>query len=252
MAPRDRLAAMTADLILDASHALRDELSGLRFAPPVAHVYDPLEYAWAPYEAWVRRYAGGVRRVVFLGMNPGPWGMMQTGVPFGEVKAVRDWMGIEAPVGQPASMHPKRPIEGFACRRAEVSGSRLWAWAKDRWGTADAFFQDCFVLNWCPLVWLEDSGRNRTPEQLPAREMAPVTAACDEHLRRTLAALQPEWAIGIGGFAEKRLRAALAGVTDAPRIGSVLHPSPASPAANRGWAAQADAQLVALGVLPAR
>ena len=32
------------------------------------------------------------------------------------------------------------------------------------------------------------------------------------------------------------------------RIGRVLHPSPASPAANRGWAAAAEKQLLALGV----
>ena len=244
---------MSADALLNAARALRTELAALRFAPPVAHVYDPLEYAWAPYEAYVRRYGNGRKRVVLLGMNPGPYGMMQTGVPFGEVAAVRDWMGIEAAVGQPASMHPKRPIEGFACRRSEVSGRRLWGWAAARFGSAQRFFDEFFVINWCPLVFLEASGRNRTPEQLPAREMVPVIAACDAHLAATIEALEPDWAIGIGGFAEKRLRTALAGSAYARvQIASVLHPSPASPAANRGWAEQADGQLVSLGVLPAR
>ena len=244
---------MSADALLNAARALRTELAALRFAPPVAHVYDPLEYAWAPYEAYVRRYGNGRKRVVLLGMNPGPYGMMQTGVPFGEVAAVRDWMGIEAAVGQPASMHPKRPIEGFACRRSEVSGRRLWGWAAARFGSAQRFFDEFFVINWCPLVFLEASGRNRTPEQLPAREMVPVIAACDAHLAATIDALEPDWAIGIGGFAEKRLRTALAGSAYARvQIASVLHPSPASPAANRGWAEQADGQLVSLGVLPAQ
>ena len=36
------------------------------------------------------------KRVVFLGMNPGPFGMAQVGVPFGEVAAVRDWLRIDA------------------------------------------------------------------------------------------------------------------------------------------------------------
>ena len=243
---------MIADRLLEAARALRGELDGLRFSPPVTHVYDPLDYAWAPYELYVRRFGAQPRRVVLLGMNPGPWGMMQTGVPFGAVSMVRDWMGIEAPVAQPARVHPKRPIEGFACRRAEASGQRLWGWAAARFGSAPQFFEEFFVLNWCPLVWLEASGRNRTPEQLPARELAPVAAACDAYLRAAIGLLAPEWAIGVGGFAERRLRTALAGERfGGVRIGSVLHPSPASPAANRGWAAQAERQLAELGVLRA-
>jgi single-strand selective monofunctional uracil DNA glycosylase len=243
-----------AKALLEAARALSEALAPLRFAPPVAHVHDPLQYAWAPYEAYVRRYGATRKRIVLLGMNPGPFGMMQTGVPFGEVAAVRDWMRIEAPVGRPAHEHPKRPIEGFACRRSEVSGRRLWGWAAARRGSAERFFEEAFVLNWCPLVWLEASGRNRTPVQLPAAEMAPVERACDAHLARALAALDPEWAIGVGGYAERRLRAVLEGdAVDGAfarrvRIGQILHPSPASPAANRGWAEAVDAKLAALGV----
>jgi single-strand selective monofunctional uracil DNA glycosylase len=252
--PAASAAPPTAAALLDAARALSAELGPLRFAPPVAHVYDPLRYAWAPYEAYVRRYGAEPRRVVLLGMNPGPFGMMQTGVPFGEVAAVRDWMGIEAPVGQPGDVHPRRPIEGFACPRSEVSGRRLWGWAAARWGTADRFFEQAFVLNYCPLVWLEASGRNRTPVQLPAAELAPVYDACDRHLARALEALAPQWAIGIGGFAERRLRTVLeSGLVDGAfargvRVGQILHPSPASPAANRGWTAAVDARLAELGV----
>lgn len=244
----------TADELLDAARTLSDELAPLSFAPPVAHVYDPLRYAWAPYEAYVRRYGAGRRRVVMLGMNPGPFGMMQTGVPFGEIAAVRDWMGIEAPVGQPVDMHPRRPIEGFACTRSEVSGRRLWGWAATRWGTAERFFAEVFVLNYCPLVWLEASGRNRTPVQLPTAEIVPVHDACDRHLARALRALSPQWAIGVGGFAERRLRAVLesdaldGAFARTVRVAQILHPSPASPAANRGWSTAVDARLAELGV----
>jgi single-strand selective monofunctional uracil DNA glycosylase len=243
--------------LLEAARDLSASLAPLRFAAPVAHVYDPLRYAWAPYEAYVRRFATGPRRLVLLGMNPGPFGMMQTGVPFGEVAAVRDWMGLRAPVSRPPQVHPKRPIEGFDCRRSEVSGRRLWGWAALRWGSAERFFADAFVLNWCPLVWLEASGRNRTPAQLPAAEMAPVEAACDLHLARALTALAPQWAIGVGAYAERRLRALLesdridGAVGRTIRIGQILHPSPASPAANRGWADAVDVRLAELGVLPA-
>jgi single-strand selective monofunctional uracil DNA glycosylase len=250
---------VTADVaprLLAAARELSDRLGALRFAPPVAHVYDPLRYAWAPYEAYVRRYGATPKRAVLLGMNPGPFGMMQTGVPFGEVAAVRDWMGLHAPVARPAHEHPKRPIDGFACTRSEVSGRRLWGWAAQRFGPAPAFFRDWFVLNYCPLVFLEASGRNFTPDKLPAAERRAVEAACDEHLAAALAALRPQWAIGVGGFAERclrrlvddgRLDAACAGRM---RVAQILHPSPASPAANRGWAQAVERTLGGLGLLP--
>lgn len=248
------IAASTAEQILDAARALRQALSGLSFAEPVSVVLNPLDYAWAPHEAYVRRFATGHRKIVLLGMNPGPFGMMQTGVPFGEVSAVRDWMGIEAPVSAPAHGHPKRPITGFGCQRSEVSGRRLWQWAAGHWGSAEAFFADCFVINYCPLVWLEATGRNRTPVQLPAAERAPVDAACDLHLARVLQALQPQWAIGIGGFAQQRLQSVAQGplldsaFARALVIGQILHPSPASPAANRGWDQAVQAQWRAMGL----
>jgi len=228
-----------------AARTLSDTLDSMRFAPPVSHVYNPLTYAWAPNAAYLRRYGQGRKRVVFVGMNPGPFGMVQTGVPFGEIAAVRDWMGIEAEVLKPAAENPKRPIEGFACVRSEVSGRRLWGLFAERFATADAFFAEHFVANYCPLAFFE-GGRNLTPDKLPAAEQGPLLAACDGHLRQVVEILQPEWVIGVGAWAEQRARQALA---DVPlRFGRVLHPSPASPAANRGWSEAATRQLVEQGV----
>lgn len=243
--------------LLHAARRLSDQLQTMQFAPPVASVYDPLRYAWAPYEAYVRRYGATRKRAVLVGMNPGPFGMMQTGVPFGEVSAVRDWMGLHAPVQRPPHEHPKRRIEGFACRRSEVSGRRLWGWAAQRFGPAPAFFRDWFVLNYCPLVFLEASGRNLTPDRLRVAERRALEAACDEHLATALIALQPQWLIGVGGFAEQRLQRLLAGDRIGPtmkkrlQVAQILHPSPASPAANRGWAEAVDRRLGELGLLPA-
>jgi single-strand selective monofunctional uracil DNA glycosylase len=240
--------------LLAAAGVLRDEVARLRFSPPVTHVYNPLDYAWEGHRQYLERFGRAPKRIVFLGMNPGPFGMMQTGVPFGEVAAVRDWMGIHADILAPQAQHPKRPIQGFDCLRSEVSGRRLWAWAALRYGTAEAFFADAFVLNYCPLVFLEASCRNRTPEQLPAAELQPLYAACDRHLAASIAALQPQWLIGIGGFAEKRLRRLLEGdllesaLARRLQVGQVLHPSPASPAANRGWSEAVDQRMKAYGL----
>ncbi|TWT99174.1 Uracil DNA glycosylase superfamily protein [Botrimarina colliarenosi] len=228
-----------------AAKRLSKAVDALRFDEPVTHVYNPLKYAWAAHEAYLRRMNPDGVRVLFLGMNPGPWGMAQTGVPFGEVAAARDWIGIEAAVRRPKDEHPKRPIEGFACQRSEVSGRRLWGLFAERFGTADAFFAEHFVANYCPLVFMTETGKNHTPDKLPLDEREPLDAACDQHLSRLLDIARPEWAVGVGKYAEKcLLRVAGEGV----RVTTVLHPSPASPAANRGWAEAATRQLEAAGV----
>jgi single-strand selective monofunctional uracil DNA glycosylase len=172
--------------------------------------------------------------------------MVQTGVPFGEVGAVRDWLRIDAEIGRPEPEHPKRPVEGLACGRSEVSGARLWGWASDVFGTPESFFVRFFIANYCPMAFLEESGRNRTPDKLPAAEKAPLLGICDRALRRTVEHLRPQLVVGVGTFAEGRARVALDGIDVA--IGRILHPSPASPAANRGWAAQATDELRELGV----
>lgn len=231
--------------LIEAASALSAAVERLEFAPPVSHVYNPLVYARAINEAYLRRYAATGKRVIFIGMNPGPFGMVQTGVPFGEVEIVRDWLGLEGPVGLPPKTNPKRPVEGFACTRSEVSGRRLWGLMRERFGTPEAFFAEHFVANYCPAAFF-DGGKNLTPDKLPAAEQAPLLAACDAHLRTTVKALSPEWVVGIGAWAEQRALLALAG--EAVRIGRILHPSPASPAANRGWSEAATAQLRALGV----
>ena len=232
--------------LVDIARRLRNDVGHLKFAKPVAYVYNPLDYAWKPHRAYLERYGRGRPRVLLLGMNPGPFGMAQTGVPFGDIGMVRDWLGIEAPVEHPAREHPKRPVAGFQCPRGEVSGQRLWGWARDHFATPQRFFQQFFVANYCPLAFIEASGRNRTPDKLPRGESGALFAACDEALFRTVERLHPEHIVGVGRFAADRAAAALKG--SGIKLGVMLHPSPASPAANRGWAAQATRALAGLGI----
>jgi single-strand selective monofunctional uracil DNA glycosylase len=234
--------------LIASTQRLADELRELEFSPPVACVYRTLDYTWKAHQQYLERYGKGKKRIIFLGMNPGPFGMAQTGVPFGEVAAVRDWMGIETAIDKPADEHPKRPIEGFQCQRSEVSGRRLWGLFSGRYEYAGDFFKDHFVLNYCPLVWMSTTGANLTPDKLSASEMAPVEAACQKHLQEVITLLKPSWLIGVGGFAEERLKRAAEACGSKANVGRVLHPSPASPAANRGWAEAAGKQLTALGI----
>ncbi len=218
----------------------------LTFSEPVTHVYNPLVYARKPHDLYLKKFGQRGAKIILLGMNPGPWGMAQTGVPFGEIPAVRDWMKIKAPVGKPAREHPKRPIEGFDCAKSEVSGRRLWGWAQKAFGPPEQFFARFFVVNYCPLVFMEAGGRNRTPNNLPAAEKKPLLAACDQALCQTIELLGPEHVIGIGAFAEQRAKAALADYDLI--IGRITHPSPANPKANKGWEEAITQELKTMGI----
>jgi single-strand selective monofunctional uracil DNA glycosylase len=218
----------------------------MQFSLPVTHTYNPLNYARLPHEQYLNQWGAGKKRVLFLGMNPGPFGMAQTGVPFGEVGLVRDFLRVNAKVKKPAVEHPKRPILGFACPRSEVSGARLWGYFRTKFRTPERFFEHHFVINYCPLVFMEASGKNRTPDKLPSAERQLLYDACDLAMQRLVEEFAPEWVVGVGAFAEKRARQILG--ESAVRIASILHPSPASPKANRGWSEFADQQLSALGL----
>ncbi|MFT5285557.1 MAG: single-strand selective monofunctional uracil DNA glycosylase, partial [Planctomycetota bacterium] len=98
----------------------------------------------------------------------------------------------------------------------------------------------------CPLSFMEESGRNRTPDKLPLEERKPLFDVCDAALLKTVEFLKPAQVIGIGKFAEKQATRALKSL-DVP-IGTILHPSPASPMANRGWVKQIEPQFEALGI----
>ena len=230
----------------DIIEDLLKELQPLRFGPPVTHVYNPLQYAQKPYKAYLKLYGKRPKEVVLLGMNPGPWGMAQTGIPFGEVSLVKRWLRIEAPVGSPRSIHPKRPVLGFDCPRREVSGRRLWGWARDTFGTPERFFSRFFVSNYCPLLFIESSGRNRTPNQISKADQEPLFEACDRALRRTIEWLKPRYVVGVGNFAKERALKALSGFDVI--IGSITHPSPANPKANKGWDPLATQALKDLGI----
>ena len=232
--------------LVKVARELSQSVGSLSFELPTAYIYNPLEYAWEIHSQYLELAGDGKKKVVFLGMNPGPYGMAQTGVPFGEIPAVCDWMGLRGEVGKPNPEHPKRPVEGLACTKSEVSGRRLWGLFSEKFPNATDFFKDHFVANYCPLVFMEESGRNRTPDKLPASEKKPLEEACDQHLREIVDILEPEWLIGIGGFAKKRAEETLAGID--VKIGKILHPSPASPAANRGWEEAASKQLLKQGI----
>ncbi len=240
----------TVNAILDATAILRDDTEKLRFSDPVQFTYNPLTYAWVPHEQYVRAYGTGEKKHFFLGMNPGPFGMAQTGVPFGEVNAVVNWLRIYGVVGAPPQTHPKRPVDGFACPRSEVSGRRLWGLFAEHFSTAEAFFKDNYVANYCPLIWMSSGGSNITPDKLPAEQRAAVDNVCMKHLVTLLSILKPHTLVGVGAYATQKLKDAAAQLPHMKfTVGTLLHPSPASPVANKYWPERPTQQLKDLGII---
>ena len=237
-----------AGQIIAAARKLKIKANKLDFSSFTKWVYNPLDYAWDSHCSYISKHFKPSCRVVFVGMNPGPWGMSQTGVPFGEVNMVREWLGVNASIGTPKVMHPQRPIQGMKCTRSEVSGQRFWGFFKQQFGSPERFFEEHFVVSYCPVVFMSDSGANVTPDKLPAQLRVELQSVCDEHLATVIETIQPEWIIGVGNWAELRCKSVLEQFDNAPRVGKILHPSPASPAANQDWHKTVLKQLTELGI----
>lgn len=247
-----RMADAFTERIVDRTLRFRDEIERLRFSFD-GIIYDPLTYAWEPHRQYLERYVHADVPVFMLGMNPGPFGMAQTGVPFGEIDAVRTWMGIVAPVSAPPVEHPGRPVTGFSTTRSEVSGKRLWGLMSDRFGTAADFFASHCVMNYCPLIFLDGGKRakNITPDKLPKDEQRAMEALCDDYLKDVLLLVSPRYLVGIGKYAQQKLQKiseALCASGCGPYVvGSVIHPSPGNPQANNGWAEKTVERMEELG-----
>ncbi|MBN2719216.1 MAG: single-stranded DNA-binding protein [Deltaproteobacteria bacterium] len=234
------------DQLIAITDTLATQVNRLRFAAPVTYVYNPLMYARDPHVNYIKKYAQK-GATIWVGMNPGPFGMAQTGVPFGDVSMVRDFLEITGKLASLPAQHPKRPIDGFDCPRSEVSGTRLWGYARQQFDSPATFFKKFFVVNYCPLVFMGETGKNITPDKLPASERDALFAVCDAALAQMAEVIQPRFVLGIGAFAKGACERALVALD--VKVGQILHPSPASPAANRGWAEAAHKQLTALKLI---
>ncbi|KAM3621687.1 uncharacterized protein V6R79_014525 [Siganus canaliculatus] len=238
-----------ASKFLQVELELNLHLQRLSFSKPVRYMYNPLEYAWDTHRCFVDKYCQSGQSILFLGMNPGPFGMAQTGVPFGEIKSVVDWLNITGEVGRPPDEHPNRRITGLACTKSEVSGARFWGFFRKVCGEPAVFFQHCFVHNLCPLLFMTDTGKNVTPPELIAGERDALLSVCDTALCQVVQALGVSMVIGIGKVAEQRARRALTAAGIDVRVEGIMHPSPRNPLANKGWEEAARTKLEELGVI---
>lgn len=225
-----------SDQYLMLEQKLCNQLRGIQFQKPVSHIYNPLVYAFETHADFVRRFTNKQKPILFLGMNPGPFGMSQNGVPFGEVGTVRDWLGIQGTVHKPAREHPKRPVMGLSCHRSEVSGSRFWGFFKNYCKSPENFFRNCLIHNMCPLAFMARSGRNLTPPELFVWDRNMLTQACSAALLELIDMFNIQVIVAIGRYVEARALQALkeANITNI-KVHCLQHPSPLNPQANKGW-----------------
>ena len=170
---------MIVERMIEASSKLRDDVK--KFADSLVKegsvdtVYNPLAYAWEPHRAYLELASGEGAKTLLLGMNPGPHGMGQMGIPFAATSVVRDLLKItDLEVGQPRNPHPKRPVSGLDWPKEEVSGTRLWGLLADEYGSAESIFKSVFLLNHCPLMLF--SGERATishQTRFPGRRLKP-------------------------------------------------------------------------------
>ena len=228
---------MIVERMIEASSKLRDDVE--KFADSLVKegsvdaVYNPLAYAWEPHRAYLELASGGGAKTLLLGMNPGPHGMGQMGIPFAATSVVRDLLKItDLEVGQPRTPHPKRPISGLDWPKEEVSGTRLWGLLANEYGSAESIFKSVFLLNHCPLMLFSgERATNITPDKITGPTTKALLERCDDHLREVVDIMQIERVIGVGRYSEKRALNALSGIDIS--ITTCWHPSPASPLANR-------------------
>ena len=159
-----------------------------------------------------------------------------SGVPFGEVSVVNNWLKINGVVGKPKVEHPKRQIEGLNCKRREVSGERFWNFIKSVSGTPEIFFKNCLVYNHCPLIFMGKSGKNVTPPDMKIDVRNKLLQLCDETLKDVIELYSVKHIVGLGRFAETRAKKVVNdNLIKNVDVSFLIHPSPASPAANKGW-----------------
>ena len=227
--------------LIEAAASLRDDVEEIALeiiAEGSAEcIYNPLRYAWDVHEEYLRRSGGHGAKAILMGMNPGPHGMGQMGIPFAATTVVRELIGIQGiEVNQPVNPHPNRPVNGLSHPKEEVSGTRLWNALSERYGSAGCIFEKVFVLNHCPLmIFSGPRATNITPDNIAGPSVKRLIERCDEHLREVVRILGIESVVGVGKYAERRARESLASM--GVSVTSCWHPSPASPLANRNGGA---------------
>jgi len=253
-----------ADQILAASDRLSERLAAL---PPVGDLValDPTRYcrsAWAAY----LQMAARLGCVLVVGMNPGPHGMAQTGVPFTDPWIV-DELDLQAPRADvpPADIpavgswrHRSHRARGVLGSKREESAKRLWPLLREICAPyaavgpsadkiAEATRRVCnevLLVNALPICWLDPAGKNVSAEQVEKRAPAQVREGLrdlvNEWLQAVADILRPAAVIGVGRWAREFVTDLdVDHFVEIPFRDGIKHPSP-SAGSEAAWRAEAE------------
>jgi len=193
-------------------------------------VINPLEYLWLQYGYYTSCYHNQYPRAMIIGMNPGPKGMSQTGIPFGSPNIIPSILPnkslfneIRDNEGSPVSS-PHRRITGPSNTTVEVSGNRLWSALIKRYGDFKSITSEIFVDNICPLLFLcgKNGSKNLTPDKLtPSPAKIILIRLCTERLQKIYQCLgEPSNIVALGRWSHKFLEKMFPKV----RVTYILHP----------------------------
>lgn len=239
------------DCFISLENDLVSQLNNLNYGPNVEYIYSPLDYASNLHKVFLKKFLCTSKKVLFLGINPGPWGMCQTGIPFGEVNIVRSYLRVDGEVLTPTNCHPQRPITGLNCHRSEVSGKRLWdLFIELSEGDPYKFFKDCFIHNYFPLALMNNNAKNITPGDLKSEYQKELQEICDKSLSDILTLFHTEIIVAIGKYAEKRSNEVVKKfrLTNI-KVVQIPHPSPRSVGTAEKWKKETLVQLKSYNIL---
>lgn len=196
-------------------------------------IYNPLEYCLDPFIQYLEK-GGEKRDIVFLGMNPGPFGMMQNGIPFGASNFVNNYLNIEKDFDKQKieKEHPKYKIIGKNIERQEISGTKLWGLIQSFYPDSNTFLENQIVLNYLQLAILDkEKGKNITPDKLNKDVRTKIENICDNQLREILDILESKVLIGVGKYSYDSLLR----VKKNEKVIKINHPSPLNARYFKTW-----------------
>jgi single-strand selective monofunctional uracil DNA glycosylase len=207
-------------------------------------VLNPGRYGERWHARFRRAYPMSPRPLLVFGLNPGPYGMAQTGVPFTDLKRLESalpglWKDLVAsgePVTRPGLAPPS--LARHLTRTFESSSVRVYRFLERAYGRPELALREVVFVNPCPLLFIDpETGANRTPADLPralrARKAAELVHAFEELRRATVleavAELEPRGAILLGRDVAAAVGEALRAALGARSVVEWEHPARAVP-----------------------
>jgi single-strand selective monofunctional uracil DNA glycosylase len=199
-------------------------------------VLDPSRYGERWHAPFRRLYPPRARPLLVFGLNPGPYGMAQTGIPFTDLKRLaqglprlaaelaRSGERLSLPGLAPSSLQP------FLTRTFESSSVRVHRFLRLAHGSAERAFREVVFVNPCPLLFIDRAlGENRTPADLPRALRAGVDEARVEVVSVAVARLRARGAIVLGRDAAAALSVPLRARLGERAVVEWEHPARAVP-----------------------